>query len=437
MLVAIGETYDIVFEVPHLMRAFEAKATAQDITGSASLLLGAGEVERVPPKQRPDPYSMGHEGHEGMVAHQQGEEEPQMDHGGHHQGDQHGGGGHDMPMGGGVKRLDYGRLKSLEPSSFADNLIRAKEIDLELSGDMERYTWHINGKPFTEDKFIDIRENEVITFRMINTTMMHHPMHLHGHFFRLLNGQGEHAPRFHTVDVSPMGTVTIEFHANEPGIWFLHCHNLYHMKMGMSRLVRYEGFELPSDLQGDREKWESEMIKDSSNFWSAGTDIYSNMLNWDVKMNGGRWLIEMELELRDNDWDNLEVEALFHHYLSRFLAVGPGVIVEDQEVYGALVGAYNIPGNVEMVSYLHSGGQAVVKLHKHIPVASIGNQLLTLELESETGYDLFSEHSERHFEWKFESDLIYQFNNDVGAGFNFQSGSEHGRSVGVGIKVKL
>ena len=108
-------------------------------------------------------------------------------------------------------------LKSLEPTDFDKNLIRAQVVELELSGDMERYTWYINGRPFSEDKHILVRENEVITFKLINTTMMHHPMHLHGHFFRVDMGQGAYAPLFHTVDVPPMETVTMEFHANEPG----------------------------------------------------------------------------------------------------------------------------------------------------------------------------------------------------------------------------
>lgn len=111
-------------------------------------------------------------------------------------------------------------LKSVSPTEFNKNLIRAQVIELKLSGDMERYTWHINDKPFTENKYIRIKENEVITFKFNNTTMMHHPMHLHGHFFRVLLGQGKWAPLFHTVDVSPMSTVTIEFHANEPEFGF-------------------------------------------------------------------------------------------------------------------------------------------------------------------------------------------------------------------------
>ena len=119
------------------------------------------------------------------------------------------------------------------------------EIRLTLDGDMERYVWFLNTKPLSESDTIHIREGEVVRFIMINRTMMHHPMHLHGHFFRVINGQGDHAPLKHTVDVAPMSTTVIEFDANQVGDWFFHCHLLYHMKSGMARVVSYENFTLP------------------------------------------------------------------------------------------------------------------------------------------------------------------------------------------------
>jgi FtsP/CotA-like multicopper oxidase with cupredoxin domain len=108
---------------------------------------------------------------------------------------------------------------------------------------MERYIWHINGKAINEDRLININEGDVVRFTFENGTMMHHPMHLHGHFFRVLNKNGEFSPLKHTVDVSPMGSRTIEFYANEPGQWMLHCHNLYHMDSGMARVVKYNTYK--------------------------------------------------------------------------------------------------------------------------------------------------------------------------------------------------
>jgi hypothetical protein len=75
---------------------------------------------------------------------------------------------------------------------------------------------------------------------LVNNTMMRHPLHLHGHFFRFLNAQGDYSPMKHTFDIGPMETVIIEFYANEEKDWFFHCHILYHMMAGMARVVSYE-----------------------------------------------------------------------------------------------------------------------------------------------------------------------------------------------------
>ena len=452
LLVGMAETYDVIFEVPHMMKKFEAKITAQDRTGSASLMFGMGNMEMAPVKIPLSTYEMDHGG---------------MDHGGGH-GDDDGGHGdhgdmnhgdmdygdmdhsdmnhndmgyrmessmgddHDMPMPpmGKTKQLKYEMLKSVDKSNFDDGLVRAQVIDLELSGDMERYTWHINGKPFSEDKYITIRENEVITFRYINKTMMHHPMHLHGHFFRVLNGQGDYSPLMHTVDVAPMKTVTIEFHANEPGIWFLHCHNLYHMKMGMARLVKYEGFKQDEELKADQAKWGSMMSKDTDAFWKAETSLYSNSAKLDVGINAGRYEVEMELEVDEYDVDNFEAEVMFKRYLDRFLAVGTGVVVEDQKVYAALTAAYNLSGNIEMEGYIRHDGKAVVKLRKTIPLTSIAGRPLVLDLQPTFSY-------KDQFDWDFESEVSYVYSERVSFGINFKTDKEGNDSVGFGIKIKF
>jgi CopA family copper-resistance protein len=138
----------------------------------------------------------------------------------------------------------YAKLRSTKPTGFPkDKPVR--EIRLTLDGDMERYVWFLNNKAISESDSILIREGEVVRFIMINRTMMHHPMHLHGHFFRVVNGQGDYAPLKHTVDVAPMSTTVIEFDANEFGDWFFHCHLLYHMESGMARVCTTRTFPSP------------------------------------------------------------------------------------------------------------------------------------------------------------------------------------------------
>ena len=424
LLIGIAETYDIIFKMPHHTKIFEARATAQDITGSASLMFGQGEIEHVPNKIKPSNYSMDHghnDNHIEMkkdVQHQMEDElamqEEENDH-------------HKMPMPmHKTKRLNYRMLKSITPTEFDKNLIRAQVIELELSGDMERYTWYINGKPFSEDKYIDIRENEIITFKFINKTMMHHPMHLHGHFFRALMGQGKFAPLFHTVDVAPMKTVTIEFHANQPGIWFLHCHNLYHMKMGMARLVKYNGIERASELIKDEKKWGPKMTHDNDPFVKVNSDIYSNIAKLKLGINAGRYQVDMELEIEEYDIDDLQVETIFKRYIDRFLSVGMGIIYDDQKIYTALAIAYNFPGKIEMEGYIRHDGKAVIKLTKVLPITA----KLSLDLIPKFSY-------KDDFKWSFKPEFSYHYNENFSFGFIYQRDEEGQKSVGFGMKIRF
>ncbi|MFP5459953.1 MAG: multicopper oxidase domain-containing protein, partial [Bacteriovoracia bacterium] len=141
------------------------------------------------------------------------------------------------PAGSVIDSLTVNNLKSIEPTTLPKDA-KVHDMKLVLGGDMERYIWHINNKAIYEDRLLLINKGEVVRFTLVNDTMMHHPMHLHGHFFRVVNENGERSPLKHTVDVPPHQTRTIEFYANEPGQWMLHCHNLYHMKTGMARVVR-------------------------------------------------------------------------------------------------------------------------------------------------------------------------------------------------------
>ncbi|MDA3878406.1 MAG: multicopper oxidase domain-containing protein, partial [Halothiobacillus sp.] len=135
----------------------------------------------------------------------------------------------------------YDKLRALQSTAF-DSSNPVRKIRLTLDGDMERFVWLLNNKPLSESDDIEIKRGEVVRFIMINRSMMHHPMHLHGHFFRVLNAQGDYSPLKHTVDVTPMTTTVIEFAADEFGDWFFHCHLLYHMMSGMARVVHYQDF---------------------------------------------------------------------------------------------------------------------------------------------------------------------------------------------------
>ena len=109
---------------------------------------------------------------------------------------------------------------------------------IHLTGNMERFMWAFDGvKLNAVTAPIPFREGERVRVTLVNDTMMAHPIHLHGHFFELVTGHGDHAPRKHTVNVAPGGTVTFDLTADAPGDWAFHCHMLYHMHAGMMQVV--------------------------------------------------------------------------------------------------------------------------------------------------------------------------------------------------------
>ncbi|MGN6279450.1 MAG: copper resistance system multicopper oxidase [Sphingomonas sp.] len=114
----------------------------------------------------------------------------------------------------------------------------SRSIDVHLTGNMERFMWSFDGVKMSDHAApIPFRNGERVRVNLINDTMMAHPIHLHGHFYELVTGHGDHAPRKHTVVVAPGGIVTFDLTADAPGDWAFHCHLLYHMMAGMMRIV--------------------------------------------------------------------------------------------------------------------------------------------------------------------------------------------------------
>ena len=113
-----------------------------------------------------------------------------------------------------------------------------REIELHLTGNMEHYMWSFDGKKFSEVKGpIPFKYGERVRLTMVNDTMMEHPIHLHGMWMVLDNGNGAHNPRKHTISVKPAERLSVEIDADAPGNWAFHCHLLYHMEAGMFRVV--------------------------------------------------------------------------------------------------------------------------------------------------------------------------------------------------------
>lgn len=132
--------------------------------------------------------------------------------------------------------LRYTDLRSRVP--VADPRPPGRDIELHLTGNMERYMWSFDGRKFSEvDGPIHFEYGERLRLVLVNDTMMEHPIHLHGMFMDLENGQGEYLPRKHTISLKASSRASLLITADEPGRWAFHCHLLYHMKMGMFRVV--------------------------------------------------------------------------------------------------------------------------------------------------------------------------------------------------------
>ncbi|EPR74071.1 Multicopper oxidase [Winogradskyella psychrotolerans RS-3] len=219
---------------------------------------------------------------------------------------------------------NYDYLKSPDKTTYKKD-VPVKEILLNLTGNMNRYIWSMNGVPLSEADNIKIKGGEVTRMTFNNLTMMHHPMHLHGHFFRVINKNGEYSPLKHTVNVPPMQEITIEFYGDEYGDWFFHCHILYHMMSGMARIVSYD---TPRD-----ERMEpypvSNLIHEADQFYSwSMLDAASHMTEFSFVASNLRNQFNVSAEYGWNQ--NLEAEVTYERYLHDYLRVFVGVNIENK-----------------------------------------------------------------------------------------------------------
>ena len=226
---------------------------------------------------------------------------------------------------GGNPEFNYNYLRSPEKTVF-ENDKPVKEMLFNLTGNMNRYVWSINGVPLSETDKIKIKQGEVVRITLNNLTMMHHPMHLHGHFFRVLNENGEYSPLKHTVNVAPMQKVVIEFDAREYGDWFFHCHVLYHMNSGMARIFSYT--ETPRD-ERLKDYPLTNLTNEADHMFTWGeltaashmTELYATATN-----------IRNQFTLSgEYGWNkNLEAEFSYERYLNDYFRVFGGVNVENE-----------------------------------------------------------------------------------------------------------
>nr|WP_155127224.1 multicopper oxidase family protein [Pseudovibrio flavus] len=143
--------------------------------------------------------------------------------------------------------VSYRDLRAFEKRPFIQGAPR--NHDVILSGNMKAYEWMMNehywpepfALPGATKTYLDVSEGELVRLRMINRSPMYHPMHLHGHTFKVMGlaDDEESAPIKDSIWVAPRSTVEIAFYADNPGMWAYHCHNIWHLAVGMMQPVRY------------------------------------------------------------------------------------------------------------------------------------------------------------------------------------------------------
>jgi len=281
----------------------------------------------------------------------------------------------------------YEKLRSPTKTAFAATR-HVREVRLTLDGDMERYVWFLNGKALSESDSIEIKKGEIVRFIMINRSMMHHPMHLHGHFFRVLNAQGAFSPLKHTVDVAPMSTTVIEFDANEIGDWFFHCHLLYHMKSGMARVVHYKDFVMDPALAAVRSKLYS---KDYYLFGQA--DALSNMAQGLVTLSSSRHIFSTEWKAGWQNVDDTQWEATptYDYYLNRFSTLFAGANLEGAngiEKHDGVFGfRYLVPLNIESRSWVDTDGNFQFALGRKLDLTPRIKPFAEFEYDTLAGWE--------------------------------------------------
>ncbi|WP_106917676.1 multicopper oxidase domain-containing protein [Chryseobacterium aurantiacum] len=350
LIVGVSETYDIEVTIPE-SKSFEFRATSEDRIGHASLWLGSGDKVEAPNLPRlmlfegmkmmngmmemsgnmkPMNMTMGNQMMDmnevmypelpesqrkatmkhmnEMMGVKTKEEKKEEDHSQHS--------GMNMKEEKSIKRLSYNILKSPEKTILPTDSIR--EMKFTLEGNMNHYLWTLDNKTVTETDKILVKKGEILRIKMYNNSMMRHPMHLHGHDFRLINSKGEYSPLKNVVDIMPMETTTIEFAANQDGDWFFHCHILYHMMAGMGRIFSYENSKPNPQLPNRKLAWKNFLQDNKMVSSMAMLDVASNKIHAEtMTMFGPRWANLNEFHSNWN-FDHFEGSAKVGRFLGKF-----------------------------------------------------------------------------------------------------------------------
>ena len=321
LIVGVSETYDIIVTLPG-PGSYEFSATSEDRTGRTSVWLGDGEKVGLAPM----PALKYFEGMKMMNEMMKGNGDMKdmgmamtnqvMDMNAVMYPEVIGGGDSAGP---GVT-LNYGMLRAPQKTVLPDGPVRT--FRWTLTGNMNRYVWTVDNKTVSETDKVLIRRGEKVRIVLTNWTMMRHPMHLHGHFFRLLNGQGDYSPLKNVVDIMPMETDTLEFAATESGDWYFHCHILYHMMSGMGRIFHYtdssgSAFSPIPGISDPRRALRKIYADDREIRPAASVGLESNGSDGEVMLANTRYRFQAEWRVGTDERKGYETESHIGRYLGK------------------------------------------------------------------------------------------------------------------------
>lgn len=348
LIIGVSETYDVIVTIPAENLSYEFLATPEDRTKSASLYIGQGvkQVASPMPKlkyfegmkmmnnmmnmngtmdemgmnmslQKMDMNTVmypeitgeakqsGHD-HSKMEMEMPEKDTLEMDHSQHNMANE-------MSS---LITLNYNMLKSPEKTTLPENA-PLRELNFELTGNMNRYVWSMDNRVLSEVDKILIKKGETVRITIYNNSMMRHPMHLHGHDFRVINDQGEYSPLKNVLDIMPMETDVIEFSANLAGDWFFHCHILYHMMSGMNRVFSYENQE-PNPYLPNKSKAYRHLQRESNSLHLMfANDFATNGNDGMLMVQNTRWSMGTEWRLGYHDRHGYETETHIGRYIGR------------------------------------------------------------------------------------------------------------------------
>jgi hypothetical protein len=289
-----------------------------------------------------------------------------------------------------IVTLNYAMLKAPVKTTLPNAF--TKTLHFELSGNMNRYVWSLDNKVVSETDKILIKKGENVRLIIYNGSMMRHPMHLHGHDFRVLNGKGDYAPLKNIIDIMPMETDTLEFNANVEGDWFFHCHILYHMMSGMGRVLSYENQAANPLITNPKLARRKLFADDRRVHFMAENDFASNGNDGMAMLQTTRWSVGSEWRLGYHNMHGYEIETHIGRYLGKMQWIMPFIGFDwryrklemgegEKNLFGQIntkdnrrqisIGLeYTLPMMVKLQSEVyHDGNVRVQIMREDIPIA--------------------------------------------------------------------